>query len=283
MTTASISASADSYMNGADRRQEGSRRMGTYMLTGWVLMNDMCSNKGCNLPVFRNKERTKTVCCMCDDPHSPILPVISQPAASQLTNKDSISMVHQAQDKQTSDSITLTEEEEMELLAAMDERHEVDRSTEQDREQSERASDLIGQKMLQGWTLLQNVCRSCPGIPLVRNRQNQTLCVICKQSGDELDDIAESIHVKPESVAMDQDDPICGQKRSFEKILTVSPTPHVHSDSVKNPFQSTANALTDKVIQLSIKLETTTNVQAITAIADAISSCMRAIELLSRD
>lgn len=50
------------------------------------------------------------------------------------------------------------------------------------REQSDRASRLIGQRMLQGWALLGETCTndSCIGIPLVRNRQREKFCVICE-------------------------------------------------------------------------------------------------------
>ncbi|KAK3823578.1 MAG: hypothetical protein J3Q66DRAFT_332242 [Benniella sp.] len=50
------------------------------------------------------------------------------------------------------------------------------------REQSERASRLIGQKMLQGWAMLQDPCPnpSCHGVPLLRSREKKEYCVICE-------------------------------------------------------------------------------------------------------
>ncbi|KAI8357557.1 hypothetical protein B0O80DRAFT_445211 [Mortierella sp. GBAus27b] len=50
------------------------------------------------------------------------------------------------------------------------------------REQSERASRLIGQKMLQGWTMLQDLCPnpSCHEVLLLRNREKKEYCVICE-------------------------------------------------------------------------------------------------------
>ncbi|KAG9062605.1 hypothetical protein KI688_004907 [Linnemannia hyalina] len=52
---------------------------------------------------------------------------------------------------------------------------------ESKREQSERASRLIGQKMLQGWAMLQDPCPnlSCHGVPLLRNREKKEYCVVC--------------------------------------------------------------------------------------------------------
>ncbi|KAG0356326.1 hypothetical protein BGZ54_000768 [Gamsiella multidivaricata] len=57
------------------------------------------------------------------------------------------------------------------------------RVRESRREQSERASRLIGEKMLQGWTMLQDPCpnSACNGVPLIRNRERKKeYCVICE-------------------------------------------------------------------------------------------------------
>ncbi|KAG0257312.1 hypothetical protein BG011_004026 [Mortierella polycephala] len=53
---------------------------------------------------------------------------------------------------------------------------------ESKREQSERASRLIGQKMLQGWAMLQDPCPNpaCHGVPLLRNREKKEYCVVCE-------------------------------------------------------------------------------------------------------
>ncbi|KAF9108316.1 hypothetical protein BGX29_001593 [Mortierella sp. GBA35] len=52
---------------------------------------------------------------------------------------------------------------------------------ESQREQSERVSRLMGQRMLQGWTMLQDTCPnpSCNGVPLMRSREKKEICVAC--------------------------------------------------------------------------------------------------------
>ncbi|KAF9544018.1 hypothetical protein EC957_000287 [Mortierella hygrophila] len=52
---------------------------------------------------------------------------------------------------------------------------------ESQREQSERMSRLMGQRMLQGWTMLQDTCPnpSCNGVPLMRSREKREICVAC--------------------------------------------------------------------------------------------------------
>jgi uncharacterized Zn finger protein (UPF0148 family) len=63
------------------------------------------------------------------------------------------------------------------------------------REQSDRASRLIGQKMLQGYALLGEVCpnESCIGIPLIRSRQRVKECVICGQTWSEAGNAAGNV------------------------------------------------------------------------------------------
>ncbi|KAG0173176.1 hypothetical protein DFQ30_008677 [Apophysomyces sp. BC1015] len=53
------------------------------------------------------------------------------------------------------------------------------------REQSSRASQLIGQKLLQRWTLLNDTCpnEKCYAVPLMRNPSTKHMfCVICEQT-----------------------------------------------------------------------------------------------------
>ncbi|KAF9927923.1 hypothetical protein FBU30_002761 [Linnemannia zychae] len=60
-------------------------------------------------------------------------------------------------------------------------RHLEQESRELQREQSERVSRMMGQRMLQGWTMLQDICPnpSCGGIPLMRSREKKEMCVAC--------------------------------------------------------------------------------------------------------
>ncbi|KAG0065370.1 hypothetical protein BGZ89_008380 [Linnemannia elongata] len=60
-------------------------------------------------------------------------------------------------------------------------RHMEQEMRESQREQSERVSRLMGQRMLQGWTMLQDTCPSpsCNGVPLMRSREKKEICVAC--------------------------------------------------------------------------------------------------------
>ncbi|KAF9189147.1 hypothetical protein BGZ51_009813 [Haplosporangium sp. Z 767] len=69
-------------------------------------------------------------------------------------------------------------EEELVYRAA----EEVNKARESRREQSERASRLMGEKMLQGWAMLQEACpnEGCNGVPLMRSREKKEFCVVCE-------------------------------------------------------------------------------------------------------
>ncbi|KAF9117107.1 hypothetical protein BGX27_003569 [Mortierella sp. AM989] len=57
------------------------------------------------------------------------------------------------------------------------------KARESKREQNEKASRLMGQKMLQGWTMLQESCSNpgCNSVPLMRSREKKDYCVVCEK------------------------------------------------------------------------------------------------------
>ncbi|KAF9416037.1 hypothetical protein BGZ94_010312 [Podila epigama] len=61
------------------------------------------------------------------------------------------------------------------------------RVQEQRREQNERATRLIGQKMLQGWALLQDPCPNpgCNGVLLLQSPDKRDFCVVCDKYLDD--------------------------------------------------------------------------------------------------
>ncbi|KAJ3300011.1 hypothetical protein HK104_005265 [Borealophlyctis nickersoniae] len=140
------------------RLNRGTSKLGTYLLQGWVMMEQPCATPGCNIPLVRTKDRTRTMCVLCDDPQNPDRP--PEPFTEVEDEGDEFPLAE-------ADS-AVGDVESVEV--------------ERQREQSQRASALLGQRMLAGWTLLGENCQSagCFGIPLVRNRQKQKQCVICE-------------------------------------------------------------------------------------------------------
>ncbi|KAI8612757.1 hypothetical protein BC830DRAFT_1135220 [Chytriomyces sp. MP71] len=140
-----------------DRREVGIERMGTYMLSGWVLTNAACARPGCNLPTFRSKDHSCIgVCCLCDDDRDPIPPFESD---KEMAGADA--MNHDQEHDEP--------EEEGENDA---------RPPPQLRSDSDAASARMGQKLLQGWTMLATVCTRCNVTPLME-KAGVTICVSC--------------------------------------------------------------------------------------------------------
>ncbi|KAI8837090.1 hypothetical protein BC829DRAFT_49377 [Chytridium lagenaria] len=147
MMTAPVSVE----MTNENRREEGSKRLGTYMLQGWVLTDVPCTKPGCDMPTLRAKDdRTKYVCALCDDPR-PIPPVrnVGRPSA-MVADDDDIEELDEEEDADEA-----MDDFEMAPLTPA----EADRISRR-REASDRASRLMGQRLLSGWTMLAETCNS---------------------------------------------------------------------------------------------------------------------------
>lgn len=105
--------------------------------------------------MMRTKDRSKQICVLCDDPDCPYPPPntpenmeIASPHASHLTKEEEEELDMMMEESTAKASSDLPEE------------------VQKRREQGERASKLLGQKMLAGWTLLDEECpnASCYGV-----------------------------------------------------------------------------------------------------------------------
>jgi uncharacterized Zn finger protein (UPF0148 family) len=137
--------------------------IGTFMLSGWVLTDTPCVK--CNIPTVRKKDRSiEGFCVLCDHESEPY-PLIEVNQKNQEAGKDVFNV------KEPSE---LNEAEMMEGFE--NPANAVFTSPKQS------ISSLLGKKMLQGWTMLQDCCpheNTCNGVPLMRNRNMELFCVCC--------------------------------------------------------------------------------------------------------
>ena len=105
------------------------------MLQGWVLTDSPCAK--CAIPSMRRKDSSiVNFCVLCDNENDPILPCIPE--------------------NETRD-VALEED-----LAEIDgDSYFVDF---QENKTQPTISTMLGQKMLQGWTMMQDCCNQCPGV-----------------------------------------------------------------------------------------------------------------------
>uniref|UniRef100_A0A0W0FCH9 Sjogrens syndrome scleroderma autoantigen 1 family protein n=1 Tax=Moniliophthora roreri TaxID=221103 RepID=A0A0W0FCH9_MONRR len=157
-----------------------SGRIGDYMLKGWVLTDEVHS--GCNIPLMRSPSgRTPVVhfCAKChDDPESSPAPQ-SDTASSSTSSTSHFQTASRSSTPPTEVSAALSSP----TFAPPPETPESRRR----REQSDRASTEIGNRLLKGWAMLAEECPNtqCFGIPLVRppkpdgEKDPRKECVIC--------------------------------------------------------------------------------------------------------
>ncbi|GAA5816706.1 hypothetical protein MFLAVUS_010238 [Mucor flavus] len=132
-------------------QKEAGDLLGTYMLQGWIMTDEICPVESCTFPLMSSKDRSLQFCTLHD----------SLPTGAAKDNYKSKAVEEKADDDM-SDELAIR-------------RHR--------REQSSKASQLIGQKMLQRWALLNEHCpnESCFAVPLVRNPETKHMyCVICE-------------------------------------------------------------------------------------------------------
>ncbi|KAI9102600.1 hypothetical protein DFS34DRAFT_591234 [Phlyctochytrium arcticum] len=264
------------------RNERGVSRLGTYMLQGWVLTGDLCPTSGCKLPLVRTKDRSKYLCVLCDDPKAPELPISAkvatpQPVASKTVPAEKI------------DENVPSAQEESELQALLDESAPTDAALrEERRKQGDQASKLLGQKMLAGWTLLDEICpnKSCYMIPLVRNKRKETLCVMCQKTFSETG--KETSAPRATTVPVSTDAPISksGPSRSSESAHLEEQSA---ADSVKRrkiEISSSAEqldailtieSLRKRLAELRDQLDNTHDLDRTQMLCNTITSCANAI------
>ncbi|KAI8576241.1 hypothetical protein K450DRAFT_257799 [Umbelopsis ramanniana AG] len=167
----------------SDRFDEASANIGTYMLQGWILTDEQCPQPQCPTPLLRSKDGKQKICVV----HN--LPGKSAPKDNFEQSGFKQATANEPLDRSMDDTahqIDIEEDDEAdEFIRRVNEGSKHDGSVAvKRREQSKLASERIGQKLLQQWTLVNDICPSdtCYAVPLVRDQQQRLFCVICERS-----------------------------------------------------------------------------------------------------
>ncbi|CAO3679052.1 unnamed protein product [Umbelopsis ramanniana] len=168
----------------SDRFNEASANIGTYMLQGWVLTDEQCPQPNCPTPLLRSKDGRQKICVV----HN--LPGKSAPLKNTVVSGYKQASINKPVDRSTEDTaahqVDIEEDDEAdEFIRRVNESSNDNGSIAvKRREQSKLASERIGQKLLQQWTLVNDICPSdtCYAVPLVRDQQQRLFCVICERS-----------------------------------------------------------------------------------------------------
>lgn len=159
----------------ADQRKESIKRSGALLLAGWKMLASTCPV--CSNALFSKGDEMR--CAYCD------LPVRIASANDHVEERSSNIVAGVA--TSAAEEVKQPEVRSTPVLAAATSTV-FDEQELQRRKQLDQASKLLGEKMLQGWTMLAQYCpdfTKCRGTPLMRERNSPfALCVCCNQKYD---------------------------------------------------------------------------------------------------
>ncbi|ORE00985.1 hypothetical protein BCV72DRAFT_253342 [Rhizopus microsporus var. microsporus] len=229
--------------------EEAGSLLGTYLLQGWVMTDKLCPVTDCSYPLMRSKDGSISFCTLHD-------PLPNKPTSTTTTTT-------------TNQKKPLTNNEPVADQLALQ---------RQRREQSSKASQLIGEKMLQRWTLLNEHCPNdtCYAIPLVRHPETkQMYCVICENiidpEGQQQQEVKKNENIKQ-------------QKKEDQSIKqeTVNRTiAHKRQKTTTSSVFSTKSILSTlaaKMDYLNEEVKETYDPSELAKLFDSIKSCAQAIE-----
>jgi uncharacterized Zn finger protein (UPF0148 family) len=221
--------------------------MGDLLLKGWCMTNEGCEN--CSMPLMRSKTGEE-VCTQCAlRPQQPsVTPCLDQESPVLPPKKE---------------SPIPTKDSNKESL-------------------TDKASRLIGQKLLQGFTMLDRTCDDCTGVPLVGDRKSGTAsCVLCRKSvtWPQVPDRVSSNALKEDAIKQESKE----VKTGMEEKSMVPQKRALSPDSLTKPIDTEYSlTLKEKINQLMKELNKTSDALLIKHFADAIKSCADALKSLEK-
>jgi len=155
------------------RRDQTSAEIGKKLLQGWAMLDEVCSgnNGKCLTPLMKNPSDGTTVCAACNQ--IPSKAPANKPV-QQNVQSNTIEEIPKKKDQTSSSRLQLGASSNSMEMTSFDALMRPSRSDD--------ASDLIGQHLLKGWTLLADMCSgSRCATPLMRDQQQQVWCLKCNK------------------------------------------------------------------------------------------------------
>ncbi|KAJ1914956.1 hypothetical protein H4219_004555 [Mycoemilia scoparia] len=152
-------------------------RMSKLMLKRWAMLAEQCNIDSCGAPLMRNPETKEPMCVW----HHWFEISGEEPEPEAESKSDNTTENDKESIKDSSSDPKLYNQEYNDHFEVESKPKSVNSELKKKREQSQKASELIGKKMLQGWSLIDRICpnESCYSIPLVRDQELYEHCVIC--------------------------------------------------------------------------------------------------------
>ncbi|KAI9494446.1 hypothetical protein BDB00DRAFT_303818 [Zychaea mexicana] len=163
--------------------------LSTFMLQGWVMTDQACKVPGCPVPIMRSKDGSIRFCVKHDKlpTTSSSGSAIKSSSATSATAGAAVTPAQVQQQQPAAAAAAAATTTQTDVAQSPSIEDDVYAERERRREQSSKASQLIGQRLLQRWTLLNETCPSpgCYAIPLMRDPSKHMVCVICNRSFNE--------------------------------------------------------------------------------------------------
>jgi uncharacterized Zn finger protein (UPF0148 family) len=156
---------------------------------------------------------------------------------------------------------------------------------------TDKASRLIGRKLLQGFTMLDQTCQGCVGVPLVGDRKSGTAsCVLCHKSVDwpqasgKLSSDNASTKASQKEVLMNKH--MEDFEMDVEEKSMVPQKRALSSDSLTRPIESNHKEhlaiIKEKIDELMKEFRNTSHPTLLKQLAEAITSCSDAYMALDK-
>ncbi|KAI8320416.1 hypothetical protein GQ54DRAFT_312691 [Martensiomyces pterosporus] len=258
-------------------------RLSKLMLKRWSMLAENCPQDGCSTPLMRDPLSGETKCVWHD---------ARELFPNDLTEDEFQSAPSAKDDEKLDEKIEADAESIKEDKHSMDD--EKRSALQQKRAQGDEASQRIAKRLLQGWKMIDRVCpsESCYNVPLVQDRDEMQLCVICEQRY--MDEEAYTKKYGPrkpeaeaptntehaaEPAAEPKPAPERKKKEPRERASSAVAKPCVPQKHTSGAaaIDVAVEALQSKIADLSPLLEQATQYKDIVRISNAIRACAKAI------
>ncbi|KAJ2161209.1 hypothetical protein GGF46_001637 [Coemansia sp. RSA 552] len=243
-------------------------RMSKLMLKRWSMLAEVCPQEGCSVPLMRRPGSDETKCVSHD---------ARELFPDEFEEDDGDCAADSEPEVASTEALSAPMEDEK-----MDaEKNDI---RQKRREQGDLASERLGKRLLEGWTMLDRPCPndSCYNVPLVQDKNKVQLCVICnKQYMDEAAYIERYGRMSDEPTkpaARVPEVPATAQQTKKAAEETPAPAPKTQLSAVPDVAASGAiGTLNIKIEGLAARLAATADLTEIERISRAISACAEAI------
>ncbi|KAJ1973818.1 hypothetical protein H4R35_003915 [Dimargaris xerosporica] len=278
-----------------------------YMLKGWVLTDTECPND-CGVPLVRTKDSSQSVCVRCAANPTP---TSHETGHNHLTGSSTRSHETDCEPNLKHTTSAQPDKDRLDQRTGL-----VDGSlpkpealhaaaTVAHRAKCDEIAQLIGDRLLAGWTLLGEYCPSpaCKTTPLIRLRKGPRYCVSCgstilteaEYNAQRSANCAENgnrhpAHPQLPSLARANDSTVSPTIKPREPAPAGVPAPSLlHAATTDLPRSSDAQtavhvaiaAVSQRLALLAQTMGHTTDAAAIAATASAMTECARALEQLT--